>query len=926
MTEKVSLFRSALKGSAALFIALGGAFAGGVAHAQQANTAAAEDDVVVVRGIRGSLRSSMEVKRDAVNVVDAITAEDIGAFPDKNVSEALQRVTGVQIFRQDGEGRGISIRGTDPSLTRVEINGGTALSLTVGGTDRTVDFRDIPVEFISRLEVVKSPTANMTEGGIGGTVRVVTRRPFDSDEPYLAGSAQSIYSNIAESYDPKVSLIGSRIFGNTLGVLLSASMENRHLYSNNARTTGWIRRDGAAGIDSDLGFPAGDGVNEWIPEIPRLIIDRRFTERRAFSGIVEWRPNSEFRAYLDGTYANAHETVESTLMQLNGNSGVIDYTTTTEGQDHTVNHYEFTSTVARPIDLAFRNILGGLDRTQYTTTLGFEYHWGDNVTIDGRLDVSRAEVQNDEINSTATIFSLPRAIVDYRGSQRAPNFSFPGTDVTSGAAVNRIDAVFNPRNNQSEEIGQRLNWRYDFDEGSFLTRLSAGFQNRDYETKQILYGRTTRLNCATAPAVTSAGAVTVFNVPCSTISNLVDTYSVTNPIPFFPIGDLGYSGGVRFWNDNTLQTYYQTLAAVGSSDNVYAANPNANTLGSYQNFLETWSVEEHTTSAYVQSELQLGELITANLGVRWVDTQTTSSGFNRTVGAGGVVNFIPGSQDGGYTKTLPSLNVRFNIIPDTLVGRFTASEVLARSPPSQLALRRSLDIVGLTGSRGNPNLKPFQATQYDLGFEWYFGDGAFLSAGLFRKDITSFIINSPPTPEVVDGVTYNITSPINGTSDVQINGYEIGLQYAFDWLPGFLSGFGFTANYTHQESEGFLVRNALNPSPAPEAEYPFPGLSQSSYNYSVYYEDERFRARATYNWRDQWLITANGRGNLPEYNEAFGSLDASVSYDLVPERLTLFLEGINLTDEVRIENNSPIRRIGNETYGQRYFFGLRARM
>ncbi|MGH8187917.1 MAG: TonB-dependent receptor plug domain-containing protein, partial [Steroidobacteraceae bacterium] len=196
----------------------------GTASAQQSTPAAkparAETlEEVIVTGIRAGLRSSLEIKRESIRVVDAISAEDIGDFPDKNIGEALQRVTGVQISRQDGEGRGVSIRGADPGLNRVEVNGTTVLSETVGG-GRDVDFRDFPVEFISRLEVVKSATPDMTEGGIGGTIRVITRRPFDSDEPYLAGSAQMVYSNLADEWDPKVALIGSRTFlNNTLGVL-----------------------------------------------------------------------------------------------------------------------------------------------------------------------------------------------------------------------------------------------------------------------------------------------------------------------------------------------------------------------------------------------------------------------------------------------------------------------------------------------------------------------------------------------------------------------------------------------------------------------------------------------------------------------------------------------------------------------------------
>jgi TonB-dependent receptor len=226
-------------------IVAGALLAQSPAGAQGARAASATEDVqeVVVTGIRAGLRTSMEVKRDAIQVVDAISAEDIGDFPDKNLSEALQRITGVQISRQDGEGRGVSIRGADPGLNRVEVNGVTALSLTVGG-GRDVDFRDLPVEFVSRLEVIKSATPEMTEGGVGGTVRIVTRRPFDSPEPYFAASTQMVYSNLAESYDPKFALIGSRTFlDDRFGVLLAANYEDRNLDSNNARTTGWLRRD-----------------------------------------------------------------------------------------------------------------------------------------------------------------------------------------------------------------------------------------------------------------------------------------------------------------------------------------------------------------------------------------------------------------------------------------------------------------------------------------------------------------------------------------------------------------------------------------------------------------------------------------------------------------------------------------------------------
>ncbi len=894
-----------------------------------APAAAASDTIeeVVVTGIRASLRSAQDVKRTSLQVVDSISAQDIGTFPDKNLSESLQRVTGVQISRQDGEGRGVSIRGADPSLNRVEINGSSALSLTVGGTDRAVDFRDIPVEFVSRLEVVKSPTADMTEGGIGGTVRVITRRPFDSKKPYIAGSAQGVYSNLAKEYDPKLALIGSRTFLNdTLGVLLSGTWEKRHLNSNIARTTGWVTRSAAAsgtttGRSSDVN---GDGVNDWIPDIPRLMVDRRKTERKAFSSVIEWRPTDNVRMYLDSTYATAKEKVNSTYLQLSGTSGLIDYSKTTLGADNTVNHIELVSTAANPIDLTYRNILGDLTRTQYTTAFGGEWK-GEKFTLDARVDYSNAKVQNNEINSTAVVFGVTRAIVDYTGGG-APKFSFPGLDTDSGAGVNRLDAVYNPRTNKADETGAQFNVTYRPDI-SWLTSIKGGVQARKFNTDQVLYQRTTRLTCR---GDGSSGAIVAVNTSCATISGIVDNTSILNSSGFFRTGDLGYSGGVQSWNDNTMATYNATLAAAGLSNNVYGVNPNANTAqtaggsGSFQTFLDTWSVEEKTNSAYAQANFEFAQLavpITGTVGVRVIDTKTTSTGYNRTqtgTSASPIVNFVPASQDGGYTKTLPSLNLRFEFIPGTLIGRLTASKVMARAAPSQLALRRSTNTPSLTVSLGNPDLKPFEANSYDAGLEWYVNKDSFISATYFRKEISSFVTTAV-TQETIDGLVYSVTKPINGTDSVTINGLEVGGQYAFSFLPAPFNGLGVLANFSYQKDEGYKGKNLIT-----QETLPFPGLSRKSYNASVYYESDKISMRASYNWRDHWLINAVGRDNLPEFNKAFGSLDASASYNL-NDHFTLFLEGVNLTDEVRVEYNAAARQSAVETYGSRVFLGVRAK-
>jgi TonB-dependent receptor len=896
--------------------------------AQDAAPPAEEVQEVIVSGIRASLRDALEVKRESLQVVDAISAEDVGDFPDKNIGEALQRVPGVQINRQDGEGRGVSIRGADPSLIRVELNGVSALSLTVGG-GRDVDFRDLPVEFVSRVEVVKTPTAEMTEGGIG-TVRVVTRKPLDDPDGYLAGSVQGVYSDLAESTDPKVALIGSQIFlDGTLGVLLSAQYESRHIYSNNARTTGWLRRAPTAtgaGATPGRGTDVNaDGTLDWIPDIPRYIIDRRETSRQAFNGVVQWKPSDDFELYLDSTYSKGNEEVSSMLMQLTASAGLIDYANSTVGADNTVDHIEVTGTPAFPMDLAYRNINGQLAREQYNGILGASWTRG-AWKFDGRASYSRGEVQNDEKNSTATIFGVPRAIIDYTGSEGAPNISFPGLDTTDGALVNQLAAVFNPRNNNQHETGIHFDVEFK-PEISWLPSVKAGIEQRDLTMESLLYSRTVTLTSRTPPAA-SAGATTVVPVAQSVIAGIINDNSGVNSVPFFDTGDLGFPGGIKYWNDNGDATFDATVAASGVSVDPYGPNSNPNTGGTFQNWLDTWSVSEKTLAGYLQAAFSFDNdvvPITVLAGVRYFDTNTLSEGYSQVAtgsGATRVVTFPPVSQPGGYTDWLPSLNVKFEF-SDKFVGRLTAGDVMARPNPSQMAFRRSLDaaLSPRTGTQGNPDLLPFQARQYDAGFEYYLSDISYLTAAYFRTEIGRFIINQT-TPGVDvngDGVLYNITQPVNGTDKVTIDGFEVGGQVAFDFLPGAWKNFGVVANATFTDNKGYKGVNQLT-----QEILPFPGVSDLSYNASLYYENAKFSIRTAYNWRESWLITASGRGGLPEFNGDYGTLDASASWN-INDNFTAFFDVVNLLDEQRVEFNNPIRFIGNETFGKRMFLGVRAK-
>jgi iron complex outermembrane receptor protein len=925
-----------IKGSVLLLVGL---TATGLGQADETQPAA-EMDEVVVTGIRAGLRNSLEFKRDASQIVDAISAEDIGDFPDKNLSEALQRVTGVQISRQDGEGRSVSVRGAEPNLIRVEVNGTAALSLTVAASDRAVDFRDLPVEFVSRIEVVKTPTAEMTEGGIS-TVRIETRRPFDSSESYVAGSAQAVYSDLAESTDPKLALFGSNLFfDDRLGALIAVQWEKRDLYDATANTTGWLRTTTPTATTCSAAAIRGatrndfnaDGVCDWYPQIPRYINNRRETERRAVSTVLEFRPNDTFKTFWDLTYARGHEEVDNSLLQLNADAGLFDYANTAVGADNTVTHIEFTSNGANgnlPLDLSYRNILGSLTREQYTTSLGAEWDISPQWNVEARVDYSEAKVHNDEINSTAQVFGLSRAIVDYTGSKGAPEITFPaGFDLNAGTGVNRLDSVYNPRDNNTDEITGGFDVRWSPDAVDWLT-VKVGAQQHEYTTDQILRQKTVRLSCRTPAADTvSANNIVVANVPCANIESIIDTNSRTNPLEYYSTGDLGFDNTVQYWNDNTNATIDAALSAAGAVNplagnlDVNVPNTNPNTNGTFIAYLDNWTVEEQTTGAYTQFDFRWDDLampIAGNLGVRYVATDTRSTGYSR-VQQGAVVTFPTVEAEGDYSETLPSMNLKVGLIPDVLVMRAAAGKVLARPAPSQLAIRLSRDVIGLTGSRGNPGLLPFLATNFDLGLEWYFSTTNYASLAAFRKEISRFILlQTAPEVNPNDGQTYQITSPVNGNDEVTIDGIEAGLQYNLDFLDGFWSGFGLLANYTYQEDSGFTQTNVIDGSPLT-----FPGLSRNSYNASLYYENQHFSARASYNWRDEWLITASGRGSLPEFNREYGQLDASLGYNF-NENLSLFLEGINLTNEELVQENAPARPIQFETFGRRFFFGVRGK-
>ncbi|MCT8003816.1 TonB-dependent receptor [Sphingomonas sanguinis] len=928
------IFRPSL--TAAMLLASGSAYAQ-AAQTESTQPVASEDTQengdIVVTGIRKSLADALKAKRDSDQVIDAISAEDVGKFPDKNVAEALQRVTGVQLTRGGGEGQSITIRGADASLNRVEINGQTALSTSIAaasgnGSNRQVDFRDMPAEFVSRLEVVKSATADMTEGGLGGTVRVITRRPFDSKDGYLAGSAQGIYNELADKVDPKFALIGSRLFAHdTIGVLLSGTYEQRTVRYDQARTTGWRQveaiqpatptaqncitgRNQARCVDLDR-----SGFGDFYPDIPRYITATEPTQRYALNGIVEWRPNDAFKAYVEGTFTKSNTTSNNQYLQLSttqalANGGIDPGSVTIV--DETAQKVTFVNGFVSPggLSVNYRSVIGGLYRNTINSIAGAEWQVG-KVKLSARGTYAKSKVFNDELDVTATVNGrdvLPWITIDYSNPQQGPNIILP-IDPTSTAGVKTLSTEVRPRTNRQKEIGGKFDAEYRPDDNGLLTAVKVGIERRDLISSSEFFNSVYTLNGVTGQVTrTQSGVSGTQIVSTSTpaairqqIQDLLGQHGALTDGNFFKTGNLGFSG-IDQW-----LSLDQPLADAIGVPNAYGSNSP----------LDTYRVKEENTAGYLQTALHadIGIDLRGVIGARLVHTRTVSSGSQSK---GGVIT--PVRYTGEYTVLLPSANLRAEIIPNKLVLRATATDVLARPAPSQQAPNVRLDPIGFTGSRGNPDLKPYRAWQYDLGAEYYLNQTDYVSVTGFRKDIKSFI-DTARQDETIDGVTYTISLPVNGTQHVTIQGIEAGGQFTFRFLPGLLRNLGASANYTYMKDSGYEGRDYFT-----GAALSFPGVSRNSYNASVFYDDGRFSIRGSYNWRGRYLIAAVDRGNNPAFGEAFGQVDASASYN-VNDNVSLFLEGVNIGDATRIENaNSIYRRNVIETYGRRLYFGVRAKL
>lgn len=919
----------------------------GIAVAQEGQQ---EGDIeeVVVTGFRQSLNAALEDKREAVGAVDSIVAEDIADFPDLNLAESIQRVPGVSIARDAGEGRQISVRGLGPQFTRVRINGMEAMSANggtdaAGGTnrDRSFDFNTFASELFNSITIRKTSAAETEEGSLGATVDLRAARPFDYDEFTVVTSVQGSYNDISEDVDPRGAFLISNTFADgKFGALLSVAYTKRQLLDEGSSTVRWQNSLNAAGTQIDdqafgsaatrAGMPTLTQLNAaFRPRIPRYDIYEHEQERLGITGSLQWQVADNTLLSLDGLFAKfdaerSEIFLEAPVFSTNGAANIRNVVVNDAVIDgsNTIVYGVFDN-----VDIRSEARFDELETDFTHLTLDGEHSFSDSVRLHGLVGYSEAEHDNP----VQTTLLFDRADVDgysydFRGNNRLPVISYGNVDVTNPATWTLSQIRLRPQSSVNTFKTTSFDVAWDVND---IVTLKAGPQWKkfEFESRSLARSNGTQANQeGVRPA-------SVLATPIANYSRLVSISNNLN-VP---------AGATTSW---LMPDINRAAELFGLYDRSQYRLGIETALGN------NFTVDEEDFGGYVQADIKTelwGRGLRANIGVRYVETDQTSSGYTFTTGTP-----LLTTVNRTYDDTLPSLNVALDVT-DSFVIRAAAAKVMVRpngggGPTGGLGVLAPGATVAVTTAAaktvttGNPLLDPYRAKSYDLSFEWYFAEESLLSLALFMKDIDSFVQQvrssgsfSENTVGLPDSVAlaacgtlvpdpaaclsgWQFAQPRN-TDGGDLKGFEISYQQPFSFLPGFFSHFGMILNYTGVESEIEYV----DQTGAVAAKDDLIGLSKSAYNATVYWENDVFSARVSAAYRDKFLTTVPGRQlNDVEGTEETLSVDASSTWTVTPN-LDVTLEALNLTDEFQ---DQYVDSAGNRLsyyhhQGRQYLLGAR---
>jgi len=849
-----------------------------VSNVQQAKKKKEQLEVIEVTSYRDSIASSLNVKRNANAVIDAITADDIGSFPDDNIAESLQRIPGISITRNfAGEGESISIRGFSPGQNLSLINGQETTSSSFGFTGQSTrgfNYSALPSTIIKTTEVHKSSQAYMPEGGVGGTVNVITRKPLNQKDGFLGAAAGSLTHNeLADSMDPNFSGLASWKISDKFGALVSIDYSDKE-----------TRRD-AVGINGyrNKSFITAEGDefnNVLVPGAVATAIFEQKIERITGMATLQYQPTDSIDMTLnflrsDKSGHNLNRSMASFNHAFKHDANSVLSATASASNPNTIESIEYAPNPKKNqlnrvghVESKFR------DSELSSESFNYDVQWlGDNLTVKATVGASKASGGFGGINNVISVLTGRSSVSIADGIGYA---QFHDVDLTDTSDLNVWAFGGKSNTNETENKFATLDTEYYLDD-SFFTSLQLGARYTEANQDNRFYINGSDFHQATDAHGKLRGTLTAGDL--GGFTSLPDNYH-TN------------------LNDNTPNNFQTSnIDDVDLSEFGILRTRRSHTGSSFY-------IEEESLAFYLQANFEHefdNMLLRGNLGLRSVNQNTTTANFSSELSWKNaddlekINNFEYDHTDTGDSNyLLPSVNLILDLQNDVVV-RGAYSTVITRPGFSQLAQTIAADRNNdndngiLKARKGNADLEAFEADKYDLSAEWYYGEASSVSLGAFYYDIKTFVADEETEQDIFDdGRIWTVTQPVN-IDGGDLKGLEAAISHQFTSLPGALSGLGMQLNYTYIDSTTEEI-NPLN-----GEELPLKGLSESTYNAVLFYSKDNWNARLAYNYRDAYYERVET--GYPLFVDSIARLTAKVKYRF-DNGLSVYVQGNNLTDEV----------------------------
>lgn len=845
----------------------------------------ADDEVIeeiVVRGIKYSQQQAIGLKRESIGVMDAISANDMGRLPDKNAAESVDRLPGVSISTDQGEGRFVIIRGISPSLNNLTINGQSAGSPEAGG-GRAAPLDVIGGDLLQSIEVIKSPTPDMDGQGIGGTINVVTPSVFNREEQRFGSLTLSAgYEDFSENTPYAATFsFGGKNSADTVGFLFGGSYSYRDFVSRGVFQDDFRSLEGE-GED-------GSTTDEWVPENSKNTHYNLERTRAAMNVALEFKPSDSSLYHIRGYYSQFDETEERQRYEhffsrnpfnLDGASG-----------DSEGNRREQDLRLEEK-DKSFANI-----------AIGGENSFGGAWTADYGL----------QFNSNETV--EPNRNWEFRGSNYG-TVDDPDSWVIDGRGIAVITQgnqdVLDPnliefrrlRNQDNKTTEEALiayaNFQMDMEFGSMPGYFKFGAKYTGTEREDDA----SRLRYNLGDVDWTMGD---FGHAGDSSPNEVDGY-------LFPMIFIDGNNANAFFDENVNNTDYFEY------DEEYAFT---------EEYESDYLIDETVTAAYAMMSLDMTETTNLVFGVRVEQTDVDSTGYRRNEDT---QTAVPMTDKGDYTTWLPGVTFRWNAT-DQLVVRAAVTTAIGRPDYNDIANISEFfaediegDFVGAINV-GNPNLNPLESVNFDLSVEYYTENGGLLAGAVFYKDIDNFIfgysdqcdtINGGDTSCEFEGVSYDVFtySSVDNAESAKLTGVEFNYQQTLDFLNGWASGLGFGVSGAYVDSEMQI--------PGRDFEQTLLEQPEWTASFMVFYQTERFEATLAIDNSDFYLDDINGDDGTEDiFKQGYGRLDFKMTYDFT-DKFRAFFEWQNINNEPLEEFQGGVQNWNTqiETYGQTMTLGV----